>query len=84
MLVALLMSTRRIYFDLIFLYPEKAAVEIFAVSSLKKSSNSVGKFAKKAVGISIFDNIALYFKCQINKNALPSDCFFLENLPTGN
>jgi len=38
----------------------------------------VGKIAKKSSLECIFDNMALYFECQIN----PSDCF-LAILPTG-
>jgi len=44
---------------------------------------SVGKIAEKAVCKSVFfDNVALYFECQINKNALPR-LFFVPILPTG-
>jgi len=32
---------------------------------------------KRSYSVSvIFDNIALYFECQINKKYTPSDCFF--------
>jgi len=41
----------------------------------------MGKIAKKAVCRSVFfDNLALYFECRINKNALPSDCCFGDNI----
>jgi len=44
--------------------------------------NPVGKIAEKAVG-RIFDNMALYFECRINKNLTPSDCFFWRFCPLG-
>jgi len=37
----------------------------------------LGKIAEKAVCRSvIFDNMALYFECRMNKKHTPSDCFF--------
>jgi len=36
---------------------------------------------KQSVGVCIFDNMALYFECRIQKRT-PSDCF-LAILPTG-
>jgi len=37
---------------------------------------SLGKIAEKAVCRSVFDNMALYFECRINKNALLQNVFF--------
>jgi len=35
----------------------------------KQTNCSVGKIAEKAVCRRVFDNIARYFECRINKNA---------------
>jgi len=52
--------------------------KFFKIEKIKKQSDTyeypVGKIAKKAVFRVYFDNMAQYFECQINKNAL--FCFF--------
>jgi len=45
-------------------------------SLLDNSTNPMGKFAEKAVGRSVFNNMALYFECRIYKNALLQTVFF--------